>query len=70
MSHVTLSTLSPFSRSKNFLKTVIANPRDGSGNDKVWDDSSDEKSDEVEEILRPSWNADKDVFQKKTATDY
>ena len=61
MSHVTLSTLLPFSQSKSFLKTGIANPLDGSGDDKVWDDSSDEESDEVEEILPPSWDADEDV---------
>ena len=61
MSHVTLSMLLPFSRSKSFLKTGIANPLDGSENDKVWDDSSDEESDEVEEILPPSWDADEDV---------
>ena len=61
MNHVALSMLLPFSRSKSFLKTVIANPLDGSRNDKVWDDSSDEESDEVEEILPPSWDADEDV---------
>ena len=59
--HITFSVLSSFSQSKSFLKTGIANPLDGSGDDKVWDDSSDEESDEVEEILPPSWNADKDV---------
>ena len=31
-------------------------------NDKVWDDSSDETSDEVEEILPPFWDADEDVL--------
>ena len=60
-SHVMLSALSPFSRSKSFLKTEIANALDGSGNDKVWDDSSDKESYEVEEILPPSWNAHEDV---------
>ena len=60
-SHVTLFTLLPFSRSKSFLKTGIANPLNGSGDDKVWDDSSDEKSDKVEKILPPSWDADEDV---------
>ena len=60
-SHITFSTLSPFSRSKSFLKAGIANPLDGSGDDKVWSDSSDEESDEVEEILPPSWDADEDV---------
>ena len=60
-SHITLSTLSPFSQSTSFLSTGIANPLDGSGNDKVWDGSSDEESDEVEEILQPSWDADLDV---------
>ena len=60
-SHITFSTLSPFSQSKSFLKTGIANPLDGSGDDKVWDDSSDEESDEVEENLPPSWDADEDV---------
>ena len=58
-----LSTLSPFSRSKSFLKTVIANSLGGSGNDKVWDDSSDEESDEVEEILPPQWDTDEDVLE-------
>ena len=56
-----LSVLSSFSRSKSFLKTEIANALDGSGNDKVWDDSSDKESYEVEEILPPSWNAHEDV---------
>ena len=60
-SHITFSTLSPFSRSKSFLKTGIANPLNESGDDKVWDDSSDEESDEVEEILPPLWDADEDV---------
>ena len=60
-SDIMLSTLSPFSRSKSFSKTVIANPLDGSGNHKVWDNSSDEESDEVEEILPLSWDADEDV---------
>ena len=46
--------LLPFSRSKSSLKTGIANPLDGSGDDKVWDDSSDEESDEVKEILPSS----------------
>ena len=55
--------LSPFSRSKSFLKTVIANPLDGSENHKVWDDSSDEESDEVEEILPPPWDADEDALE-------
>ena len=45
---------------KSFLKIVIANPQDGSGDNKVWDDSSDEESDEVE-ILPPSWDADEYV---------
>ena len=61
VSHIKFSILSPFSRSKNFLKTGIANPLDGSGDDKVWDDSSVEENDEVEEILPPSWDADGDV---------
>ena len=46
---------------KSFLKTGFANPVDGSGDDKVWDDSSDEESDEVEEILPASRDADIDV---------
>ena len=62
-SHVTLSTLSPFSQSKSFLKTIIANPPDGSGNHKVGNDSSDEESDEVEEILPPPWDTDEDVLK-------
>ena len=64
MSYITFSALSPFSRSKSFLKTGIANPLDGSGDDKVWDDSSDEESNEVEEILPPSWDAGKDVSEE------
>ena len=34
---------------------------DGSGYDKIWDDSSDETSDKVE-ILPPSWDADEDFY--------
>ena len=59
--HITFSVLSPFSRSKSFSKTGTANPLDGSGDDKVWHDSSDEESDEVEVILPTSWDADKNV---------
>ena len=56
-----LSMLLPFSQAKSFLKTGIANLLDGSGDDKVRDDRSDEEKDEVEEILPPSWDADEDV---------
>ena len=61
VSHITFFMLSPFSQSKSFLKTGIANPLDGSGYDKIWDDSSDETSDKVK-ILPPSWDADEDFY--------
>ena len=43
------------------MKTGIANPLDGSADDKIWNDNSDEESNELEEILPPSWDADEDV---------
>ena len=49
---------------KSFLKTGIANPLDGSADDEIWNDRSDEESDEVEETLPPSWDADEDVPEK------
>ena len=69
MSHVTLSMLSPFSQSKSFLKTGIANPLDGSGMIKY------EMTALMRKVmkLRRSCHLHgmlKRMFQRKTGTDY
>jgi len=46
---------------KSFLKTGIANALDGSGDDQLWDDSSDDEGDQVEESLPLSRDADEDA---------
>jgi len=40
---------------------VCMHDLDGSGDDQLWNDSSDDEGDQVEESLPSSWDADEDV---------